>query len=78
MKKYASIDTVIVMHKPLHNECLLRKHYILVSVEYSSGKVRHYFPRIDKIPERVKHFIETSLQYYPDNSTTIFRFGNSI
>lgn len=74
-KKLAFIDNVIVSHKPLFNECLLRKHYILVSVEYSSGKVRHYFPRIDTIPKRVYNFIETSLQYYPDNKTTIFRYG---
>lgn len=76
MKKYAFIDNVIVSHKPLYNECLLKEHYILVSVHYGSGNSRYYFPRIDRIPERIKRFIETSLQYYPDNETTIFRYGN--
>ena len=74
-KKYSPIDYIIVSHKPITNGILLHSDYILVSVNYFSGKVKHYFTSTDIIPERVKTFIDTALQYYPNDTQTIFRYG---
>ena len=74
MKKLAYIENVICFHKP-DISVLLLKDCTLVSVEYSSGKTRHYFPRIDTIPKRIYNFIGTSLIYPLSNTETLYKHG---
>lgn len=77
MKNLAPIDNVIAMHEPC--SVLLMDNVVVLSVEYASGRVKHYFPRrlgLDYIPARVFTFIQTALQYYPTSEMTVFRYGN--
>ena len=73
MKKHAFIDKVIAKHREC--ELLYYKDIIVLSVEYSSGKCKYYFPQREEIPKRIKEYIGTSLQYYIDSTTTIYKFG---
>ena len=77
MKNHASIDNVTCFHKPgisvpIVHECTL------VSVEYSSGRTRHYFPRIDTIPKHIYDFIGTSLMYPINSTMTRYMYGKTI
>lgn len=77
MKNHAAIDNIIVSHKPCKTGILYHTDFILVSVEYTSGKIRHYFPRIDSIPKHIYSFIDSALQYYPCDTMTVYRYGNN-
>lgn len=74
---HAAIDNVICFHKP-GISVLLVKDCTLVSVEYCSGKTRHYFPCKDTIPKHIYNFIGTSLIYPLSGTETLYKYGNTI
>ena len=77
MKKYhAQIDSIICFHKP-GISILLLSECTLVSVQYVSGKTRHYFPRIDTVPSYIVNFIGSGLMYPLSNTETLYKYGNN-